>query len=137
MGKQSDDFMPEPGLYGACRFCGQIHTIDDDYQNEEEANEQATLRCDCREAKEYQTMLRRLRDIDKMVNEAFFGEASRDYHLPGSLNAAIRVIAQAVYKGEIESVQLKLDDCRKAAITSKDGRLKILKSTTVKEMEEA
>ena len=137
MGKQSDDFMPEPGLYGACRFCGQIHTIDDDYQNEEEANEQATLRCDCREAKEYQTMLRRLRDIDKMVNEAFFGEASRDYHLPENLNAAIRVIAQAVYKGEIESVQLKLDDCRKAAITSKDGRLKILKSTTVKEMEEA
>lgn len=123
-------------MYGACRFCGQIHTIDDDYQDEEEANEQATLRCDCREAKEYQTMIRRIGEIDKMVEAAFFGEASRGYYLPESLNAAIKAVAQAVYRGEIESVQLKLDDCRKAAITSKDGRLKILKSTTTKEMEE-
>ena len=136
MGKQSDDFMPEPGLYGACRFCGQIHTIDDDYQDEEEANEQATLRCDCREAKEYQTMLKRLKDIEKMVDAAFFGEASRDYFLPGNLNAAVKSMAKAVFKGEIDGVALKLDDCRKVDITAKDGRLKILKKTTKKEMEE-
>ena len=136
MGKQSDDFMPDPGIYGACRFCGQIHTIDDDYQNEEEANEQATMRCDCREAKEYQTMIRRLKDIDTMVEAAFFGEASRDYYLPEDLHDAVKAIAKAVFKGEINGAQLKLDDCRKAVITSKDGRLKILKSTVTKEMEE-
>ena len=136
MGKQYDDFMPEPGVYGACRFCGQIHTIDDDYQNEEEANEQATLRCDCREAKDYQMMVKRLKDIDKMVEAAFFGEASRDYFLPDGLNTAIKAIAKAVFRGELDSVQLKLDDCRKTVITAKDGRLKILKSTVTKEMEE-
>lgn len=47
--------------YGACIYCGQIYQFDTltEFANDEELNKQATIKCKCTEAQEFQHILAR------------------------------------------------------------------------------
>lgn len=45
---------PRPAFYPTCRYCGKQSLPDAPYESQEVANEAATMRCDCFDARQYQ-----------------------------------------------------------------------------------
>ena len=54
-------------FYPTCRFCGSEELPVGDYESQEEANEAATLRCKCYEARRYQEELDKKRERDNNI----------------------------------------------------------------------
>ena len=57
--------------YGACIYCGQMHQFDSltEYVNDEELNKQATIKCKCSEAQEFQKILARKEKAMKKIEK--------------------------------------------------------------------
>ncbi|MBE5934668.1 MAG: hypothetical protein E7262_02605 [Lachnospiraceae bacterium] len=55
-------------LYGACRYCGQYHLLEEEHEDEEERDRQATLICKCVEAKWYQNIQSKKERYEYSVN---------------------------------------------------------------------
>lgn len=96
--------------YGTCRYCGQIRQVDD-VATCAEANEQATLHCDCREAMEYREEVRRqerrrraLEDADTNLLD-LFGKAVKESEAMDLL----REIPPLIYDGMLLSVSVKIN----------------------------
>ena len=53
--------------YPTCRFCGNIELAIGEYDNQEQANEAATIRCDCKGAREYRDELEKKKNRDKNI----------------------------------------------------------------------
>lgn len=66
---------------GYCKFCGQIHFTEE--ENEEIANKEATLSCNCEEALNYQSLVNKkefaLTAIDTLVGDK--AEEKIDYRV--------------------------------------------------------
>ena len=136
MGKQFDGAMPDPGTYGACRYCGQIYRVSDEALDDEQAVELATMQCDCNSAQDYAKMVYKMRDVEKMMITEFGVEGAGEYILPRNLVNAITEIGKAVLDGDLKTCKIKIDDCKSISISEKDFRLKVQKNTQTRETKE-
>lgn len=60
---------PDSPTLPTCRFCGTQTLPVDNYVNAEAANEAATRKCDCPQAREYQAELERAEKREKNINK--------------------------------------------------------------------
>lgn len=106
--------------YGTCRFCGQrelveINTVIDDetetagqsMDDEEQADEMATRRCDCPPSREWFAMQKVEPVLKALVGEdavknGFAGMASEGQ------TALIRDICRMCYRGDVQSASLNM-----------------------------
>lgn len=100
----------------SCRYCGQACLPDKDYSTQTEADEYATLRCDCTEAKRYQAeekrKAERQKNIENIKNsiEGFDGYCThRNAALSDEIKTALFSNAILVLDGLIESSSIKFD----------------------------
>lgn len=80
-------------FYPTCRFCGKQTLPDAPYLSQDEANEAATIRCDCFEAREYQEKLRKEKEradniikLRQRLDDFSEYSASRGVELTGELH---------------------------------------------------
>lgn len=53
--------------YPTCRFCGSMELAAGEYESQEQANEAATIRCNCTKAREYQDILKQKKEREENV----------------------------------------------------------------------
>lgn len=62
MNEKSDIYYP------TCRFCGSTELPSGEYDSQEQADEAATIRCECCNAREYQTALKAKKEREKNIS---------------------------------------------------------------------
>ena len=55
--------------YPTCRFCGSMELAAGEYESQEQANEAATIRCNCIKAREYQDILKQKKEREENVTK--------------------------------------------------------------------
>lgn len=95
-------------FYPTCRFCGKQTLPDAPYLSQDEANEAATIRCDCFEAREYQEKLRKEKEradniikLRKRLDDFSEYSASRGVELTGELHDLLLNVGIAIIDGQI------------------------------------
>ena len=53
--------------YPTCRYCGSMELYAGEYESQEEANEAATIRCDCKDARDYQATLKQKKEREENI----------------------------------------------------------------------
>lgn len=92
-----------------CRFCGQMVQIETDKElTQPQAEEQATMTCNCTEAVEYQK--ERQRKEKAMMNvSALFGEnAAPDKRCGEGIVNILKAVVEEIYTGGLAKVTLNL-----------------------------
>ena len=56
-------------FYPTCRFCGSMELAAGEYESQEQANEAATIRCNCIKAREYQDILKQKKEREENVTK--------------------------------------------------------------------
>lgn len=101
-----------------CRFCGQMVQIETDKElTQPQAEEQATMTCNCTEAVEYQK--ERQRKEKAMMNvSALFGEnAAPDKRCGEGIVNILKAAVEEIYTGGLAKVTLNLRGGVKASIS--------------------
>lgn len=95
-------------FYPTCRFCGKQTLPDAPYLSQNEANEAATIRCDCFEAREYQEKLRKEKEradniikLRQRLDDFSEYSASRGVELTGELHDLLLNVGIAIIDGQI------------------------------------
>lgn len=95
-------------FYPTCRFCGKQTLPDAPYLSQDEANEAATIRCDCFEAREYQEKLRKEKEradniikLRQRLDDFSEYSASRGVELTGELHDLLLNVGIAIIDGQI------------------------------------
>ena len=90
-----------------CRFCGQMVQIETDKElTQPQAEEQATMTCNCTEAVEYQKEKQRK---EKMNVSALFGEnAAPDKRCGEGIVNILKAAVEEIYTGGLAKVTLNL-----------------------------
>lgn len=90
-------------FYPTCRFCGKQTLPDAPYLSQDEANEAATIRCDCFEAREYQEKLRKEKEradniikLRQRLDDFSEYSASRGVELTGELHDLLLNVGIAI-----------------------------------------
>lgn len=117
-------------LTGCCKYCGQIHAVDMDVQNEEEVSRteldyQAMLLCDCDLAKHAKIVeksrLNAHTNIDALFSE--FGE----------MTSLLKLSADLIAKDEITGITVTTDSNVTATVkTAAAGMIKVERKETKK-----
>ena len=55
--------------YPTCRYCGSMELAAGEYESQEQANEAATIRCDCKLAKDYQATLKQKKEREENISK--------------------------------------------------------------------
>lgn len=89
-------------------FCGKQTLPDAPYLSQDEANEAATIRCDCFEAREYQEKLRKEKEradniikLRQRLDDFSEYSASRGVELTGELHDLLLNVGIAIIDGQI------------------------------------
>lgn len=113
--------------YPTCRFCGKQTLPDAPYASQADADEAATIRCDCYEAREYQDKLQKKKEREDNIiklRQRLDGfteySASRGVELEGGLHALLLNIGIAVIDGQILKANVNV------------GRIKVTLSANAK-----
>ena len=120
---------------GICQYCGQVQQVEG-CQDQEQANEQVTLRCDCPEAIAYSGELSRAKKRESILFNAkfriyrMFNDASIE-----TKNMIEDLIAH-VLDGLITGVTIQATPEIKAIIKGKDGKIIIRRVDTYAEQQE-
>lgn len=117
---------------GACRFCGQVITLNHPEPSEEAADRAATSLCACREATAERDSLERVEKAQENITQIFGSGAAECGFTPiedMEVIAALRIVAAQVAKGGVFSAALNLGSC-KAKIANSGGKVKIIRSKT-------
>lgn len=124
MGKTKEsDQSNELKVQGACMFCGQTYFIGDTVagMTEEEANELATEKCSCSEAKSYVRKKERRKKVDAYIKETFMATAQE----------TIKSLVQSVEDFDIEKATIRTADGWQTTIyLDKDNYLNIKRKAT-------
>lgn len=121
---------------GACKFCGQIATIEAGKSwTESDCDELATELCGCEDAY-YYTMKKRRREKAIKAIEEQFGEKGEK--CTGNILSMLVAMADMVEEEEIQSVTVDIGRGLKAKIgINAKGKIKVEKTKTEKETKEA
>lgn len=127
-----DDESATKTFYPTCRFCGKQQFPDAAYRNQIEANEAATIRCDCSEARQYQSKKeaeeKRENNIIKLRQTLDdFSEycSARNTELDGKLYDTLLSMGISVLDGVIASVSLKFRKMKVNIGTNNKGNIVI------------
>lgn len=95
-------------FYPTCRFCGKQTLPDAPYLSQAEADEAATIRCDCFEAREYQEKLRKEKEradniikLRQRLDDFTEYSASRGVDLSGDLHDLLLRVGTSIIDGKI------------------------------------
>lgn len=118
--------------YPTCRFCGSPTLPDAAYESQEQADEAATIRCNCFEAKQYQEQLERERQrqnniikLRQRLDEFSEYCASRGVDLAGDLHTTIFNAGIAVLDGVVLQVSFKFARMKVSISTNSKNTLVI------------
>lgn len=132
----------EPGLLvqrtGACRFCGQMATLEaPETWSDEDIDELATECCKCQEAEDYAYKKRRKeRAIEAIINQ--FGPYQETGIIREGTMELLAEIADQVVEDKIQSGTIEIGEGLKAKISmTAKGAVKVERSKTEKESKEA
>lgn len=118
-----------------CRFCGQMVQIETDKElTQPQAEEQATMTCNCTEAVEYQKEKQR-KEKAMMNVSALFGEnAAPDKRCGEGIVNILKAAAEEIYTGGLAKVTLNLRGGVKASISQNaKGEINVERTETKKQ----
>ena len=102
----------------ACRFCGQIPQLDGDCElTKPQAEEKATMMCQCPEAVEYQKEKQRKEKALKNVSTLFGEDAAPEKRIGEGIESILRAAVEEIYSGGLAKVTLNLRGGVKASIS--------------------
>jgi hypothetical protein len=118
-----------------CRFCGQMVQIETDKElTQPQAEEQATMTCNCTEAVEYQKEKQR-KEKAMMNVSALFGEnAAPDKRCGEGIVNILKAAVEEIYTGGLAKVILNLRGGVKASISQNaKGEINVERTETKKQ----
>ena len=120
---------------GTCRFCEQqimLDVDDDKKMTDAERNEEATLKCTCHEAVQYQKEIAKEKEMErKLESELTDPEEAGIFLLDEEVFKPLRELSLLIIKKKIGKLTLKIDENR--TLTVERGKtFKLTKSTKQK-----
>ena len=101
-----------------CRFCGQMMQISAEEQlTQPQAEEQATMSCNCDAAVEYQKEKQRKEKAMKNVSVLFGEDAAPEKRVGEGIVSILRAAVEEIYSGGLAKVTLNLRGGVKASIS--------------------
>lgn len=94
---------------GACRFCSQIIAIETEEElTSPQMEEEATMRCTCSDAIEYQKEKQRKDKALKNVSALFGQDTTQDKRCDESIVDILRAAVEEIYTGGLAKVTMNL-----------------------------
>lgn len=101
-----------------CRFCGQLVQLDGDCElTEKQAEEEATMRCKCAEAAEYQKMRKRKEKALKNISLLFGEDAGSEKQIDKNIVDILKTAAEEICNENIEKISLNMWGGVKASVS--------------------
>lgn len=118
-----------------CRFCGQMIQFEGDSDlTDPQAQEIATMNCECEEAVRYQREKNRKENALKNVSTLFGEGAVKEKRVGDGILNILRAAVEEVYTGEIARVTLNLRGGVKASISQNaKGEINVERMETKKQ----
>ena len=120
---------------GACRFCGQTIAIETEEElTSPQMAEEATMRCTCQEAIEYQKEKQRKDKALKNVSALFGQDTTPDKRCDESIVDILRAAVEEIYTGGLAKVTLNLRGGVKASVSQNaKGEINVERTETKKQ----
>lgn len=121
--------------YAACRFCGQMVQFGDDCElTQPQAEEKATMMCQCSEAVDYQKEKQRKEKALKNVSALFGGDAAPEKRAGEGIVNILQAAVEEIYSGGLAKVTLNLRGGIKAAVSQNSkGEINVERTETKKQ----
>lgn len=121
--------------FGECRFCGQQIQLDIEAElTEQQCQEEATMRCQCPDAVEYQKKRNRKEKAMQNVSELFGDGAQPEMQVGESVVNILKAGVEEIYNGGVAKVQLNLRGGVKASISQNSkGEINVERTDTKKQ----
>lgn len=118
-----------------CRFCGQMMQISAEEQlTQPQAEEQATMSCNCDAAVEYQKEKQRKEKAMKNVSVLFGEDAAPEKRVGEGIVSILRAAVEEIYSGGLAKVTLNLRGGVKASISQNSkGEINVESTETKKQ----
>lgn len=118
-----------------CRFCGQMIQIgNDDELTQPQAEEMATMTCQCPAAVEYQKEKQRKEKALKNVSVLFGEDAAPEKRIGEGIVSILRAAVEEIYSGGLAKVTLNLRGGVKASISQNSkGEINVERTETKKQ----
>ena len=118
-----------------CRFCGQMVQIETDKElTQPQAEEQATMTCNCTEAVEYQKEKQRKEKALKNVSVLFGQDAAPEKRVGEEIVSILSAAVEEIYTGGLAKVTLNLRGGVKASISQNSkGEINVERTETKKQ----
>lgn len=119
----------------ACRFCGQMIQLDGDCElTQPQAEEKATMTCQCPEAVEYQKEKQRKEKALKNVSVLFGEDAAPEKRIGEGIVSILQAAVEEIYSGGLAKVTLNLRGGVKASISQNSkGEINVERTETKKQ----
>lgn len=127
--------MSEFAKTAPCRFCGQMVQIESDKElTQPQAEEQATMSCNCDAAVEYQKEKQRKEKAMKNVSVLFGEDAAHGKRVGEGIVSILRAAVEEIYYGGLAKVTLNLRGGVKASISQNSkGEINVERTETKKQ----
>lgn len=121
--------------YAACRFCGQMIQLGDDCElTQPQAEEKATMMCQCSEAVDYQKEKQRKEKALKNVSALFGEDAASEKRAGEGIVRILQAAVEEIYSGGLAKVTLNLRGGIKAAVSQNSkGEINVERTETRKQ----
>ena len=119
----------------ACRFCGQMAQIEADGElTKPQAEQKATMTCQCPEAVEYQKEKLRKEKALKNVSVLFGEDAAPEKRIGEGIVSILQAAVEEIYSGGLAKVTLNLRGGVKASISQNSkGEINVERTETKKQ----
>lgn len=119
----------------ACRFCGQMIQLEGDCElTQQQAEERATMMCQCSEADEYQKEKQRKEKALKNVSLLFGEDAPQEKRNGEGIVDILRAAVEEIYSGGLAKVTLNMRGGVKASISQNSkGEINVERTETKKQ----
>ena len=120
---------------GACRFCGQTIAIEtEESLTSPQLAEEATMRCTCEQAVEYQKEKQRKENALKNVSVLFGQDAAPEKRVGEEIVSILSAAVEEIYTGGLAKVTLNLRGGVKASVSQNaKGEINVERTETKKQ----
>ena len=120
---------------GACRFCGQTIAIEtEESLTSPQLAEEATMRCTCEQAVEYQKEKQRKEKALKNVSVLFGQDAAPEKRVGEEIVSILSAAVEEIYTGGLAKVTLNLGGGVKASVSQNaKGEINVERTETKKQ----
>lgn len=121
--------------YAACRFCGQMIQLGDDCElTQPQAEEKATMMCQCSEAADYQKEKQRKEKALKNVSALFGEDAAPEKRAGEGIVKIFQAAVEEIYSGGLAKVTLNLRGGIKGSVSQNSkGEINVERTETRKQ----